>query len=115
MKKTKQTVLGIVAVLISTTYLLCSDETNIPDKQDSDLDSNSDTESDADTGSDTDLDTDTNTDSNSNSDVCNSLVATGHTLGKVPDNLTLLDADGNPHSLWDHCGDVIIFEYGCMW
>ncbi len=119
MKKLKTVFPAISAVLFCIAFLACSEEDDPVDEEGSDTDTDTDSDSDSDTDSDSDSDLDSDLDSgldtDSNSVVCSNLVATGHTVGKVPENITLLDADGKPHSLWDHCGDVIVVEYACMW
>ncbi len=48
-------------------------------------------------------------------DYCADLVPTGNALGEVAEDWTLMDADGNPHTLHEECGKVIYLKMGARW
>lgn len=63
-------------------------------------------------------DTNTGKDENSSNDPgkkpldCSSIKATGDEVGQVPENLTLLAANGDMVSLHDYCNDVLLIMTG---
>ncbi len=46
---------------------------------------------------------------------CDDIVGEGYALGQIAENWTSLDRDGNPVSLHDSCGKVILYENGAEW
>jgi hypothetical protein len=46
---------------------------------------------------------------------CDAIVGEGHDIGQVSMNWTLVDADGQPHSLYDFCGRPIYIEDTAAW
>ncbi len=46
---------------------------------------------------------------------CDELDPEGNGVGQVAANWTLVDADGNEHSLHDYCGKVVYLEIGPQW
>ena len=46
---------------------------------------------------------------------CDGIIGEGFEVGQIADNWTSLDRDGNPVSLYEHCGKVILYENGAEW
>ena len=46
---------------------------------------------------------------------CDGIVGEGFEVGQIAANWTSLDGNGNPVSLYDYCGKVILYENGAEW